>query len=275
MSSTVGPAVTSTVSPSRSWRRARTAIAASTISSGSARRPLPSHPQARYPLPGSTTKTPWARRVARFSWTAGCSYMLTFMAGATSTGAFVARYSVLSASSAMPRANLPRMLAVAGATSSRSASSAIETWRMSPFAPGAHWSWKTGWRERASNVIGATKRVAAAVITTRTSAPRRCSSRSTSQALYAPMHPVTPRTTTGTELLLGGFLGAGLGLLADLPRDRLRDRLLDRDAGGLPAAGVDPRLRPGLQLLRPLRRDRDEPELRVHVLGKDQLAHAV
>src|SRR5512139_944767 len=88
------------------------------------------------------------------------------------------------------------------------------------------------------------------------------------------MHPVTPRTTTGTELLLGGFL-AGHGLLAHLPRDRLRDRLLDRDAGGLAAAGVDPRLRPGLQLLRPLGRDRDEAELRVHVLGKDHLGHAV
>ena len=54
---------------------------------------------------------------------------------------------------------------------------------MSPFAPSAHWSWNTGWRESASNVIGVTKRVAAAVITTCTSTSRRCSSRSTSQAL--------------------------------------------------------------------------------------------
>ena len=49
--------------------------------------------------------------------------------------------------------------------------------------PSSHWSWKTGCRERASNVIGVTNRVAAAVITTRTSTSRRCSSRSTSQAL--------------------------------------------------------------------------------------------
>ena len=73
---------------------------------------------------------------------------------------------MLSASSAMPRANLPRMFAVAGATSSSSASSASEIWRISPETPSAHWSWKTAWRESASNVIGLTKRVAAAVITT-------------------------------------------------------------------------------------------------------------
>ncbi len=46
--------------------------------------------------------------------------MLVFMAGAMSTGARVARYSADRKSSAMPCANLPRMLAVAGATSSRS-----------------------------------------------------------------------------------------------------------------------------------------------------------
>ena len=54
---------------------------------------------------------------------------------------------------------------------------------MSPFSPSAHWSWNTGWRDSASNVIGVTNLVAAAVITTCTSAPRLCSSRRTSQAL--------------------------------------------------------------------------------------------
>ncbi len=68
---------------------------------------------------------------------------------------------------------------------------------------------------------------------------------------------------------------AGAEILADLPRDGLRDRLLDRDARGLAAAGVDPRLGPGLQLLGPLRRDRDEAELGIHALGKDHLGHAV
>ncbi len=43
------------------------------------------------------------------------------MAGATRTGAVVARYMVVRKSSAMPWANLARMLAVAGATTSASA----------------------------------------------------------------------------------------------------------------------------------------------------------
>ena len=100
MSSIVGPAVTRTVSPSRSPLAPRpgpgapldasTAMAASTIASGSASRPRPSHPQARYPDPGSTTCTPRARRISRFSRTAGWSNMFTFMAGATTTGARVA-----------------------------------------------------------------------------------------------------------------------------------------------------------------------------------------
>ena len=46
--------------------------------------------------------------------------MFTFMAGATITGAVVARYSVVRKSSAIPCANLARMLAVAGATTSAS-----------------------------------------------------------------------------------------------------------------------------------------------------------
>ena len=44
--------------------------------------------------------------------------MFVFIAGASSTGAFVARYSELRKSSAMPLANLPMTLAVHGATSS-------------------------------------------------------------------------------------------------------------------------------------------------------------
>ena len=58
--------------------------------------------------------------------------MFTFIAGATSTGAVVARYSVERKSSAMPCANLARMLAVAGATTSASAHCASAMWSM-PF----------------------------------------------------------------------------------------------------------------------------------------------
>ena len=90
-SSTVGPAVTSTVWPSRSRRRPRAARAASTIRSTSASRPLPSQPQASQPSPGSTTTCPRARSSRRFRSTAGCVNMFTFMAGASTTGARVAR----------------------------------------------------------------------------------------------------------------------------------------------------------------------------------------
>src|SRR5256885_66001 len=81
------------------------------------------------------TPTPRARRTSRFATTAGCRNISTFMAGATSTGTAVARYSVESASSAMPCANFPRMLAVAGATSSRSGPDAVVVGGM---ALGAH-----------------------------------------------------------------------------------------------------------------------------------------
>ena len=58
--------------------------------------------------------------LARFSCVAGCSHIFTFIAGATITGAFVARYNVPRKSSAMPCANFPMTSAVAGATSRRS-----------------------------------------------------------------------------------------------------------------------------------------------------------
>src|SRR5712692_6031079 len=70
--------------------------------STAASRPAPVIPQARYPSSGSITCTPRARRICRFSCVAACSHMLTFIAGATTTGAVVARYSVVRKSSAMP-----------------------------------------------------------------------------------------------------------------------------------------------------------------------------
>ncbi len=70
---------------------------------------------------------------------AGCSHILTFMAGATSTGASVARYMVVRKSSAMPWANLARMLAVAGATTRASAHCASAMCSM-PFCSVCAWS---------------------------------------------------------------------------------------------------------------------------------------
>ena len=94
---------------------------AATISAGSAMRPAPLSPQARKPLLGPTTCTPRCRRVAMFCRVAAASHMPTFMAGATSMGARVARAVVESISSANPQASLARMLAVAGAMANSSA----------------------------------------------------------------------------------------------------------------------------------------------------------
>ena len=105
------------------------------------------------------------------------------MAGATSTGARVAMKRVDRKSSAMPFANLPMMLAVAGATSSRSIVDASAMCSMSALAPGANWSVMTGCRVIASKVIGPTNFAAVAVMTATTSWPRFCRPRTTSTAL--------------------------------------------------------------------------------------------
>ncbi len=63
-------------------------------------------------------------RVSKFSWTARFSYIFTFMAGQMITGARVARITFVRSVSAMPEAVLPIKLAVAGATTIRSALSA-------------------------------------------------------------------------------------------------------------------------------------------------------
>ena len=206
--------------------------------------------------------------------------MLTFIAGATTTGALVARYSVLSASSAMPRANLPTLLAVAGATSSRSASSARLMCRISPFSPSAHWSWNTGWRESASNVSGVTNCVAArrhhhphvhaaplqlAQHLARLVGADAARDAENDDAIAAPS---TPRARARTRR-------TGLELVEDLPGHGVRERLLHRDPGRLAAARLHARLGAALQLLGALRGHRDEAELGIDFPRKDQLAHAV
>ena len=65
----------------------------------------------------------------------------------------------------MPLANLPMMLAVAGATSSRSMSVASAMCSMSAFAPGANWSVITRRRVIASKVTAPTNLRAERVMT--------------------------------------------------------------------------------------------------------------
>ena len=75
------------------------------------------------------------------------------------------------------------MLAVAGATSSRSIDEASEMCSMSALAPGSNWPVMTRWRVMASKVSGPTNSVAARVMTTTTSWPAFCRPRTTSTAL--------------------------------------------------------------------------------------------
>ena len=82
---------------------------------------MPCSLQAIAPLSGPTTWTPRARRAAMLAAVAGWSHMRTFMAGATSTGLSVASSTVLARSSASPAAILASILALAGATTTRSA----------------------------------------------------------------------------------------------------------------------------------------------------------
>ena len=70
---------------------------------------------------GPTKCTPRAFSSRQFSWVISAVHMPVFIAGATSTGALVARTVVESMSSAMPFAILPMMFAVAGAIRNRSA----------------------------------------------------------------------------------------------------------------------------------------------------------
>ena len=135
----VGPAVTTTRRPAselavpRPARPARPSAAA-TISAGSTRRPAPIQPQASSPRSGPTVRTrPVPSRRRRLSCTSGCSHMLTFIAGASSTGARLASTTAASRSSAIPAAKRAMASAVAGATMIRSASSARRMWPISDF----------------------------------------------------------------------------------------------------------------------------------------------
>ena len=88
--------------------------------------PRPVSPQARCPAAGSTIWKPRSRRVCKFCWVTGLSYMPVFIAGATTTGALVASSVVVTMSSAMPCAALAITFAVAGAITNTSAALASE-----------------------------------------------------------------------------------------------------------------------------------------------------
>ena len=175
-SSYVGPAVTTTL-PARERpaprqqqalgrvRRRRPARRAGPCQSsrtpGSPRRARRSARRAPAALPGSAAP-PGARACS-------CSSPAPAAPAPSSRG-----YSDDRKSSAMPCANLPMMFAVAGATSSRAMSEAIEMCSMSALAPGVHWSVITRRRVIASKVTAPTNRRADRVMMATTSCPCFC-----------------------------------------------------------------------------------------------------
>ena len=100
------------------WKYSRTCSAKA---SGSGIRPRPTSPQACEPASGIMTCTPSSTKVFKFRCVAFAAHICWFMAGATHTGALVAKYKVLSKSSARPAANLASVSQLAGATKTKSA----------------------------------------------------------------------------------------------------------------------------------------------------------
>jgi len=105
------------------------------------------------------------------------------IAGATTTGALVARQAAVTTSPASPLAIAPSQCAVAGATTIASAESPTTMCPMRPSGRRSSSSDSTGWRERAANVSGPTNFVADGESSTTTSAPSAVSRRSSSTAL--------------------------------------------------------------------------------------------
>ena len=131
------------------------------ISAGSIMRPEPVMPEARRPTAGPATVMPRDLSVATLCCVAGLSYMWPSMAGQTTTGARVASTVVVRASSASPWAMRAMVLAVAGATTTRSARSAMATWSIRSSVLGSNMSVTIGRWVMLPKASGDAKRVAA------------------------------------------------------------------------------------------------------------------
>ena len=159
-------------------------------------RPVPVLPQASSPAAGSTKRTPSAFKVATFRCTAGHSHICVFMAGAISSGLRLNdRSSVLSASSPMPEAILPIMLAVAGATTMASPQSFSEICSVEWALAGAKRSLYRLLPDTVSSVTRVTNSSACSVATHRTVCPAFTSRRTSIGDLYAAIPPVMPTIT--------------------------------------------------------------------------------
>ena len=160
---------------------------ASRIAAGSAIRPGPYSPQAISPSSGPTTATPWkpgkAFNRSILAWTAGCSHIRTFIAGANSTRLSVAIRVVDARSSARPFAALAISPAVAGATTTRSAHRDSSIWPMLVSSSGWNSPDRTGCPLSAASDRGVTNSAPDSVRITRVCPPALAISRTSSSAL--------------------------------------------------------------------------------------------
>src|SRR5262249_32314077 len=156
------------------------------------------------------------------------------------------RRSVVRKSSARPWAALARTLAVAGATTTASARSAIATCSTASPLCGLKRSERTARPDSVRQVRSAPKRSPCPVRTTATAAPSRVSSRSRYTALNAAMLPVTPRISSLPRSATGSALG-GVVVLEAVAHLGVGD-LLQGDAGGLLVPAFQLRLRAAVEL---------------------------
>ena len=130
---------------------------------------------------------------------AGWDHMSPSIAGATTTGADVARTAAVTVSPASPLAIAPSQWAVAGATTIASAVSATTMCPMRPSGRRPRTSVSTGVREAPREVSGPPTSPPTALGLTTTSAPSARSRRTSSTALYAAIDPHTPRPMSRPE----------------------------------------------------------------------------
>ena len=184
MASKVGPAVTSTRLPARTfgWKAA---ISSVNSCSGSSMRPRPTSPHACSPAAGPNSLMPSSRSCCTLRCVAGFCHISTFMAGATSKGRWAgrARHRVESRSSHTPCASLRRKSAEHGAIRMASAWRVKSICAMLLSMRASHWLVCTGWPDRACIVTAVMKWLAASVITTCTEAPDLVRARHSSAAL--------------------------------------------------------------------------------------------
>ena len=176
--------------------RASTWVQTSKISAGSGSRPLPVSAPVSRPSAGSMTRTPRARRVATLARVAGCSHISVCIAGREHHRAARGEQRVGEQVVGEPVRGLGQQVG-GGRARPRPGRRTGRAARAAPRARRPRPRWRPACPTAPPRWARPTNSSAAAVGTTVTSWPDSVKRRSSSQALYAAMPPLTPRTTRG------------------------------------------------------------------------------